>query len=169
MSITGLTLTLVLTAGLDPGIERARGTLAERETLSDPRAVRNLLMISGEYILWFVILGEEKLEALPSGPEVAPMALWGEQAKRKILNQEKPEASEIFNRIVGETTVILKFWVDPQGNVKNIQIIRSSGYLFWDLLCVAALKKWKFGPKDTHNDEWGQLTIRFYKWDKEEK
>jgi len=96
-----------------------------------------------------------------SGPTSSPMELTGEVANRKILSKIKPSYPSKAKREGWEGTVVLKFWVTPEGAVKNIQIVRSSGYPELDNSAKSALSQWKFAAKDGVGDEWGQLLVRF--------
>ncbi len=104
---------------------------------------------------------EEQLGATSSGPKSAPMELTGEVANRKILSKVKPSYPERARKEGWEGVVVLKFWVTPEGAVKNIQLVRSSGYPELDNSAKSALSQWRFAAKDVTADEWGQLTVRF--------
>ncbi len=104
---------------------------------------------------------EEQLGATSSGPKSAPMELTGEVANRKILSKVRPSYPERARKEGWEGVVVLKFWVTPEGAVKNIQLVRSSGYPELDNSAKSALSQWRFAAKDVTADEWGQLTVRF--------
>ncbi|MEO0211779.1 MAG: energy transducer TonB [candidate division WOR-3 bacterium] len=104
---------------------------------------------------------EQQLGAASAGPKAAPMELTGEVANRKILNKVKPTYPEKARKEGWEGVVVLKFWVTPDGAVKNIQLVRSSGYPELDNSAKSALSQWRFAAKDVTVDEWGQLTVRF--------
>ena len=104
---------------------------------------------------------EEQLGASSAGPKSSPMELTGEVANRKILTKVKPTYPEKARKEGWEGVVVLKFWVTPEGAVKNIQLLRSSGYPELDNAAKSALSQWKFAAKDVAQDEWGQLTVRF--------
>lgn len=104
---------------------------------------------------------EQQLGATSAGPKTSPMELTGEVANRKILNKVRPTYPEKAKKEGWEGVVVLKFWVTPEGAVKNIQLVRSSGYPELDNSAKSALSQWKFAPKDITADEWGQLTVRF--------
>lgn len=104
---------------------------------------------------------EEQLGATSAGPKSAPMELTGEVANRKILSKVKPSYPEKARKEGWEGVVVLKFWVTPEGVVKNLQLVRSSGYPELDNSAKSALSQWRFAAKDVTADEWGQLTVRF--------
>jgi len=104
---------------------------------------------------------EEQLGATSAGPKTAPMELTGEVANRKILSKVKPSYPEKARKEGWEGVVVLKFWVTPEGAVKNLQLVRSSGYPELDNSAKSALSQWRFAAKDVTADEWGQLTVRF--------
>ena len=104
---------------------------------------------------------QEALSGGGGGPKSSPMQLTGEVANRKVLNRVAPSYPTKARREGWEGTVVLKFWVTPGGSVKNIQVIRSSGYPELDRAAKSALSQWKFAPKDGVGDEWGQLLVRF--------
>jgi len=104
---------------------------------------------------------EQQLGATSAGPKSSPMELTGEVANRKILTKVKPTYPEKARREGWEGVVVLKFWVTPEGAVKDIQLLRSSGYPELDNAAKSALSQWKFAAKDVAQDEWGQLTVRF--------
>ncbi|MGC8894519.1 MAG: energy transducer TonB [candidate division WOR-3 bacterium] len=104
---------------------------------------------------------EQQLSATSAGPRSSPMELTGEVANRKILSKVKPSYPEKARKEGWEGVVVLKFWVTPEGAVKNIQLVRSSGYPELDNSAKSALSQWRFAAKDVTADEWGQLTVRF--------
>ncbi len=103
----------------------------------------------------------------PSVQEVASvsapagMQLEGEVANRQILNRVKPIYPKRAKQQGWEGTVVLSFSVDANGNVFNIQVVRSSGYADLDNAAIQALQQWKFAPKPGKPEEKGRLTVRF--------
>jgi protein TonB len=103
----------------------------------------------------------------PSVQEVASvsapsaMQLEGEVANRQILNRVKPIYPKRAKQQGWEGIVVLSFSVDANGNVFNIQVIRSSGYADLDNAAIQALSQWKFAPKPGKPEEKGRLTVRF--------
>jgi protein TonB len=109
----------------------------------------------------------EKADSAPSVQEVdsvsalSPMQLEGEVANRQILNRVKPIYSKRAKQQGWEGTVVLSFLVDANGNVFNIQVVRSSGYADLDNAAIQALEQWKFAPKPGKPEEKGRLTVYF--------
>ncbi len=99
---------------------------------------------------------QEVASAAPSG-----LQLEGEVANRQILNRVKPIYPRKAKQEGREGTVVLSFSVDANGNVFNIQVIRSSGYADLDNSAIQALSQWKFAPKPGKPEEKGRLTVRF--------
>lgn len=99
---------------------------------------------------------QEIASAAPAG-----MQLEGEVANRQILNRVKPVYPKKAKQEGREGTVVLAFSVDANGNVFNIQVIRSSGYADLDNAAITALQQWKFAPKPGKPEEKGRLTVRF--------
>ncbi|MEO0203091.1 MAG: energy transducer TonB, partial [candidate division WOR-3 bacterium] len=105
--------------------------------------------------------------APPSVQEVASAAapsglqLEGEVANRQILNRVRPIYPKKAKQEGREGTVVLAFSVDANGNVFNIQVVRSSGYADLDNAAIVALEQWKFAPKPGKPEEKGRLTVRF--------
>jgi TonB family protein len=89
------------------------------------------------------------------------MQLEGEVANRQILNRVKPIYPKRAKQQGWEGIVVLSFSVDANGNVFNIQVVRSSGYADLDNAAIQALQQWKFAPKPGKPEEKGRLTVRF--------
>ncbi len=92
---------------------------------------------------------------------VNPLQLEGEVANRPIVRKVLPKYPKRARRMGWEGTVVLAFSVDENGNVYDIQVIRSSGYPDLDQAAIAALRQWKFAPKPGKPEEKGRLTVRF--------
>ena len=61
-------------------------------------------------------------------------------------------------------SVILEFTVDPEGNVKNVIVVRrTSGYPKLDESAMQALRQWKFVPLGAgeNRNEVGQITFNY--------
>lgn len=123
-----------------------------------------------------------KIAQLPKSPDPVPLPVVKNQKAPQIL--EIPEGkSEITGPLKDrkiqrpfyprypswakeqniEASVSISFMVSPKGDVlKNMRVVRTSGYSKLDTLAMSALKKWKFSPlqKSTENQS-GIITFRF--------
>jgi TonB family protein len=111
---------------------------------------------------------EEKVSKLKlpqkKGSKLPQVELVGPITKRKILNKVLPPYPEWARRRGIFGTVSIKFWVRPDGTVKdNFFILHSSGSPELDRLVQEALKGWRFEPLPQGVDEvqWGIITIIF--------
>lgn len=92
---------------------------------------------------------------------VNPIQLEGEVANRPIIKKVLPKYPKRARKMGWEGTVVLAFSVDADGNVYDIQVVRSSGYPDLDQAAIAALRQWKFAPMPGTPEQKGRLTVRF--------
>ncbi len=94
------------------------------------------------------------------------LSVGGEIRDRKIVYKVLPEYPEWARKKGIAGTVVVRFIVTPEGNVKESSIIieSSSGYPGLDEAVVSALKKWKFEPLPTgveQKAQWGIVIVKF--------
>ncbi|GEM_PF-1366428 len=92
------------------------------------------------------------------------MEIFGPIVNRSIVYSEIPEYPDWAKSRGIEAEVRMKFWVEPSGEVVNIDVIQKSGYLKLDLLAKNSLAKWKFTPLDAsvpQIKQWGEIVVRF--------
>jgi len=80
---------------------------------------------------------------------------------RKIVRQVEPLYPEWCQteRIKGE--VELKCWILPNGEVRNVEVYRSSGYPRLDEWICQRLMMWRFEPIEEDKIEWGIVSFYF--------
>ncbi len=89
----------------------------------------------------------------------------GPISKRQIVKKIVPRYPKwaLERRISG--TVVIRLWVQPNGNVKGMPTVESSsGYPDLDQVVIAALLGWKFAPLGSgvkSEDQWGRITFKF--------
>lgn len=92
------------------------------------------------------------------------LEIFGPIVNRSIVYSEIPDYPD-WARVRGiEAEVRMKFWVEPTGEVVNIDVIQKSGYLQLDLLAKNSLAKWKFTPLEANVPQikqWGEIVVRF--------
>jgi len=75
-----------------------------------------------------------------------------------------PEYPRIARRRGYEGTVILEVLVDRKGRVKNMRLLKSSGYKILDRAALDSVKKWLFEPAQRGGKEteaWVKIPIRY--------
>jgi len=90
--------------------------------------------------------------------------LMGEVADRPIVFHVMPVYPEWAKDQAVEGTVTLRFFVLPDGRVKeNIQVERTAGFADFDANAVAALGQWRFAPLTggAAAEQWGSITFRY--------
>ena len=90
--------------------------------------------------------------------------LVGEVADRPIVSHVMPVYPEWAKDQAVEGTVTLRFFVLPDGRVKeNIQVERTAGFADFDANAVAALSQWRFAPLTggAAAEQWGSITFRY--------
>ena len=108
----------------------------------------------------------EVIEAGPASSEAVTgnLNLSGPIASRQVLYIVRPDYPNWAAEQGIETDVTLKFWVTPEGNVKEANVIQRSGYLELDIIAKRSLQHWLFDPLDKRlpqKDQWGQVVIKF--------
>lgn len=93
---------------------------------------------------------------------VAGAQLEGPVADRKLLSMTRPVYPEWAKRDGVEGSVTLRFFVLPDGSVKqNILVERASGFSDFDKNAVAALAEWRFEALPGSGEQWGAITFHF--------
>jgi len=104
-------------------------------------------------------------------PETAPSdavrylagaKLAGQVADRELKSYEKPVYPEWAKTDGIEGSVTLRFYVLPDGRVKdNIFVEKTSGFSDFDGNAVAALRVWRFEPLPGSGEQWGVITFHY--------
>ncbi len=102
-----------------------------------------------------------------SGPvsKGANFSVAGPISQRSITKKTVPRYPKwaLDRRISG--TVVVRIWVQPNGQVKGAPTVESSsGYPDLDQVVVDALRGWEFaalGPEVKSEDQWGLVTFKF--------
>jgi len=90
--------------------------------------------------------------------------LTGPARYREILSKPPlPEYPKWAEEMGMDFDIELKFSVSPLGEVKNTQVVVSSGYPEVDLLGTTYLKRWNFLPLQAgpRKEEWGVIKLHF--------
>jgi len=87
--------------------------------------------------------------------------IMGDLKDRQLIYREKPDYPAMLRKRGVEGTVQLRFTVTSAGNVKDISIEKSSGYLEMNQAAIAALRKWAFVPLDRFEDQEGTIILTF--------
>jgi TonB family protein len=112
----------------------------------------------------FSIKGEEKIEETIA-KEYAPYTIVGPLSTRGIIYQPKPELPKYFEEQgILPAKVKLRIYVLPDGSVRNVDILKSSGYGEWDKIVAQTAMRWKFYklPPEIKRIDWGDVVIKTY-------
>jgi TonB family protein len=138
-----------------PGIPQPTAQLTMgRHELATP-AARSLPIASGQDL--------PKVEAPVSSGTNFSVA--GPISQRAITKKPVPRYPKwaLDRRVSG--TVVVRIWVQPNGQVKGAPTVESSsGYPDLDQVVVDALRGWEFaalGPGVKSEDQWGIITFKF--------
>jgi TonB family protein len=138
-----------------PGIPQPTAQLTiEHRQLAKP-AARSLPAVGSQ--------GPPKVEAPVSRGTNFTVA--GPVSQREITRRLVPRYPKwaLERRVSG--TVVVRIWVQPNGQVKGAPTVESSsGYLNLDQVVVDALRGWEFaalGPGVKTEDQWGVVTFKF--------
>ncbi|MFH1379778.1 MAG: energy transducer TonB [bacterium] len=84
---------------------------------------------------------------------------------RNVTHKVEPEYPDWAKKLGIEAVVILRFSVQPNGNVSDkIYPVQTSGYSQLDVIAIDAIKKWKFNAIDSSEsavEQWGQIAFHF--------
>ena len=89
----------------------------------------------------------------------------GPISQREITKKLVPHYPKwaLERRVSG--TVVVRIWVQPNGQVKGAPTVESSsGYPDLDQVVVDALRGWEFAPLGSgvkSEDQWGVITFKF--------
>jgi len=93
---------------------------------------------------------------------VAGAQLAGPVADRQLLSHVTPVYPEWAKKDGVEASVTLRFFVLPNGLVKeNVLIEKTSGFSDFDEASKAALLQWQFEPLGGAAEQWGRITFHF--------
>lgn len=96
--------------------------------------------------------------------ELAGARLSGPVADRPILSHTTPIYPEWAKREAVEGTVTLRFFVRPDGSIKeNVLVQKTAGFEDFDQSAVTALLQWLFQPLPAGRtgEQWGTITFHF--------
>lgn len=138
----------------------ARSVPLVRGATAPPRAATTLAVATAEAALAPVAAPDLDKAARRS---LAGADLVGEVADRPIVFHVMPVYPEWAKEQAIEGTVTLRFFVLPDGRVKeNIQVDRTAGFAAFDANAVAALAQWRFAPLTGNAaEQWGSITFRY--------
>ncbi|MFH0796951.1 MAG: energy transducer TonB [Candidatus Omnitrophota bacterium] len=87
--------------------------------------------------------------------------LTGPGSRRKILYSPVPSYPDWAKERGVEAYLELKLWVEESGEVKEVSILKSSGYLDLDRICIETVSRWRFAPQEGE-PTWAILPLRFH-------
>ena len=87
--------------------------------------------------------------------------LTGPGSRRKILYSPIPSYPDWAKERGVQAYLELKLWVDESGEVKELSVLKSSGYLDLDRICIETVSRWRFEPQKGE-PTWAILPLRFH-------
>lgn len=102
-------------------------------------------------------------DAFPPREILAGVSLAGQVADRELTSWRLPAYPEWAKREAIEGSVRLRFFVRPDGGVKeNVMIERTSGYEDFDRNATVALLDWRFeAVPGATGEQWGSITLDY--------
>ena len=107
---------------------------------------------------------EEAESATTATRQLAGARLSGPVADRPILSHTTPIYPEWAKRDAVEGTVTLRFFVRPDGSIKeNVLVTKTAGFEDFDMSALTALLQWQFQPlaAGRTGEQWGTITFHF--------
>lgn len=101
---------------------------------------------------------------IPQGnPQTDASGLSGALASRSPLRMPQPRYPMEAQRLGDEGSVKLRLYVDPDGGVSRVEVVRSSGRGYFDRAAASAARQWAFTPLDdpAGGEQWGEVTMYF--------
>jgi protein TonB len=90
---------------------------------------------------------ERRLEPSSASPVVPPQVAGVEsRTPARLHNNRPPRYPDIAKRNRWEGTVLLKLFIDAEGRVTDVEVLRSSGYPVLDAEAAAAVRIWRGEP-----------------------
>ncbi len=109
--------------------------------------------------------GHISTDSNPNAQPGGSKTMVGPVFSRAIRNSVYPEYPDWAQKQGIQTEVVLKFYVNADGNVIDIESEKQSGYPRLDYICREALRRWSFDPlpKDFVQTEsqWGRVLFKF--------
>lgn len=96
----------------------------------------------------------------PSGNTTFP-ALRGPGAERKVIFAPLPYYPDWAKERGVEAYVELKLWIDISGTVKEVSVVKSSGFPDLDRICVETVARWRFAEEREGKTTYAILPLRF--------
>jgi TonB family protein len=147
------------------------GTLSRGDTPSQgaPIALQRIERRPGIPVAAVVAGPPSGSTAAPAAPatstakrDLAGAQLVGPVADRPLVSYVVPTYPDWAKRDGVEGSVVLYFFVLPDGRVKeNILVERTSGFADFDGGAVEALGQWKFKALPGSGEQWGRITFNF--------
>jgi TonB family protein len=107
---------------------------------------------------------EAASSASTASRDLAGARLSGPVADRPIVAHTTPAYPEWAKREAVEGSVTLRFFVRPDGSIKeNVLVQKTAGFEDFDQNAVAALREWRFQalPAGRTGEQWGTITFHF--------
>ncbi|MCX7995320.1 MAG: TonB family protein [candidate division WOR-3 bacterium] len=89
---------------------------------------------------------EDIIRTQPTGPEIEIVPYYKVEVKPQPISMPPPEWPELAKRAGIEGSVQVKFLLDIDGSVIDVQILKSSGNQLLDEAAVKSVWKYKFTP-----------------------
>ncbi|HNQ35937.1 MAG TPA: energy transducer TonB [bacterium] len=87
-------------------------------------------------------------------------SLSGPASRRRSVYSPLPRYPNWARERGVEAYLELKFWVEPNGSVRDVEILKSSGYPDLDLVAVGTIGRWRFEAEPVQAN-WAILPLRF--------
>lgn len=87
-------------------------------------------------------------------------SLSGPASRRRVVYSPLPRYPNWARERGVEAYLELKFWVESNGSVRDVEILKSSGYPDLDLVAVGTIGRWRFEAEDVQAN-WAILPLRF--------
>lgn len=89
---------------------------------------------------------EDIIRTQPTGPEIEIVPYFKVEVKPQPISMPAPEWPELVKRAGIEGSLQVKFLVNVDGTVMDVQIVKSSGNQLLDEAAVASVWKYRFTP-----------------------
>jgi len=95
-----------------------------------------------------------------SGSAGNAFGLTGPGSSRRVLYSPVPHYPEWARARGVEAYLELKLWIEESGSVRDVFILKSSGYPDLDRICLNTVSRWRFEPQPGQ-PTWAILPLRF--------
>ncbi|HEY9721882.1 MAG TPA: TonB family protein [Oscillatoriaceae cyanobacterium] len=94
-------------------------------------------------------------------PTTNASGMSGALASRAILTRVVPSYPPRAEALGEEGSVRVRVWATPQGGVERVEVLRSSGWSYFDRAAVTAVRQWVFNASPSAGEEYGDVTLYF--------